>query len=142
MVSSTFLPSRFSEVYDFRLLRRLYTRLLVVAERLQNGWQQPRCRAEELLVRAVLDQAIFEGLGDGETECFRDLRDAASKISTTRSCSTRSSTGSTTQIPTRGLSSEPGRCIHQTGSSRSATMNRSTRWPAMRHDRRTEGVLI
>lgn len=77
MFSSMFLPPRFSDVYDFRLLRRSYACLLVLAERLQNGWQQPRCRAEELVLRAVLDQAevCFEDLGGGETESFADLRE-------------------------------------------------------------------
>ena len=55
--SDRFLPARYLDLYDFKMARRLYACLLVVAGRLQDCWEPPRCRGEELVLRAVLDLA-------------------------------------------------------------------------------------
>ena len=59
------------------MIRRLYACLLVVAGRLQDGWEPPRCRGEELVLRAVLDHAetCFEELTGEQTKAFGDLRE-------------------------------------------------------------------
>ncbi len=51
--SDRFLPARYVDSYDFKMTRRLYACLLVIAGRLQDGWEPPRCRGEELVLRAV-----------------------------------------------------------------------------------------
>lgn len=75
--SDRFLPGRYVDFYDFKMIRRLYACLLVVAGRLQDGWEPPRCRGEELVLRAVLEQAeiCFEELSGEETSTFYNLRD-------------------------------------------------------------------
>lgn len=75
--SMLYLPVRYAHVYDFKLLRRLYACLLVVAGRLQDGWEPPRCRGEELVMRAVLEHAevCFEELEGESTYAFLDLRE-------------------------------------------------------------------
>lgn len=57
MFSSLFLPDRHVALYDFALMRRLHVCPVVVAGRLQDGWEPPRCRGEELVLRAVIDHA-------------------------------------------------------------------------------------
>ena len=42
--SDLFLSSRYVDFYDFKILRRLYACLLVVAGRLQDWREPPRCR--------------------------------------------------------------------------------------------------
>ncbi len=72
-----FLPGRYVDFYDFKMIRRLYACLLVVAGRLQDGWEPPRCRGEELVLRAVLEPAdvCFEESSGEETSTFYNLRD-------------------------------------------------------------------
>ncbi len=75
--SDRFLPGRYVDFYVFKMIRRLYACLLVVAGRLQDGWEPPRCRGEELVLRAVLDHAetCFEELTGEQTKAFGDLRE-------------------------------------------------------------------
>ncbi len=75
--SSEFLPQQFRDLYDFGMLRRLHACLLVVAGRLQDGWEPPQCRGEELVLRAVLDYAetCYEDVSGDSTESFVDLRE-------------------------------------------------------------------
>lgn len=75
--SMLYLPVRYAHAYDFKLLRRLYACLLVVAGRLQQGWEPPRCRGEELVTRAVLEHAetCFEELEGSSTNAFLHLRE-------------------------------------------------------------------
>lgn len=77
MFSGLFLPNRHADYYDVAMLRRLYVCLIVVAGRLQDLWEPPRCRGEELVLRAVLDHAetCFEELTEESTEAFTELRD-------------------------------------------------------------------
>ncbi|MFN3217675.1 MAG: hypothetical protein ACE367_14365 [Acidimicrobiales bacterium] len=77
MFSDRFLPARYVDFYDFKMMRRMYACLLVVAGRLQDRWEPPRCRGEELVLRAVLDHAeiCFEELTGEQTRTFYDLRD-------------------------------------------------------------------
>ncbi len=75
--SDLFLPGRYVDFYDFKMLRRLYACLLVVAGRLQDRWEPPRCRGEELVLRAVLDHAETcdeEATGES-TDAFANLRE-------------------------------------------------------------------
>ncbi len=75
--SMLYLPPRYMHLYDFKLLRRLYACLLVVAGRLQDGWEPPRCRGEELVTRAVLEHAeiCFDELAGETTSAFLHLRE-------------------------------------------------------------------
>lgn len=75
--SMLYLPSRYAHLYGFKLLRRLYACLLVVAGRLQDGWEPPRCRGEELVLRVVLEHAeiCFEELQGESTYAFVHLRE-------------------------------------------------------------------
>jgi len=75
--SMLYLPPRYVHLYDFKLLRRLYACLLVVAGRLQDGWEPPRCRGEELVMRAVVEHAeiCFEELEEETTSAFLRLRE-------------------------------------------------------------------
>ncbi|MCP3857537.1 MAG: hypothetical protein GY698_22880 [Actinomycetia bacterium] len=75
--SSQFVPHRYIEFCDLKMLRRLHACLLVVAGRLQDGWGPPRCRGEELVLRAVLDHAevCLEELTEQPTEAFVRLAD-------------------------------------------------------------------
>lgn len=75
--SDRFLPGRYVDLYDFKMIRRLYACLLVVAGRLQDGWGPPRCRGEELVLRAVLEQAemCLEEADGTEKNTFFGLRD-------------------------------------------------------------------
>lgn len=75
--SDRVLPGRYVDLYDFKMIRRLYACLLVVAGRLEDGWEPPRCRGEELVLRAVLEQAeiCFEESSGEETSTFYNLRD-------------------------------------------------------------------
>lgn len=83
MFSSLFLPSRHADLYDFALMRRLHVCLVVVAGRLQDRWEPPRCRGEELVLRAVIDHAETcldeqigeptDGLGGLRERLFEDL---------------------------------------------------------------------
>ena len=83
MFSSLFLPSRYADLYDVALMRRLHVCLIVVAGRFQDRWEPPRCRGEELVLRAVIDHAETcldeqtnepsEGLGDLREVLFEDL---------------------------------------------------------------------
>lgn len=77
MFSDMFLPRRYADCYDVAMLRRLYVCLTVVAGRLQDQWEPPRCRGEELVLRAVLDHAetCFEEQTNESTAGFADLRD-------------------------------------------------------------------
>jgi hypothetical protein len=77
MFSDQFLPDRYVDFYDFTMTKRLYACVLVVAGRLQDGWEPPRCRGEELVLRAVLDHAetcLEETTGEPTTTFF-DRRD-------------------------------------------------------------------
>ncbi len=75
--SMLYLPPRYAHLYSFTVLRRLYACLLVVAGRLQDGWEPPRCRGEELVLRAVLEHAetCFEELVGGPTDAYQHLRE-------------------------------------------------------------------
>lgn len=75
--STLYLPARYAHLYDFKILRCLYACLLVVAGRLQDGWEPPRCRGEELVLRAVLEHAeiCFEELEGESTDAFVHLRE-------------------------------------------------------------------
>jgi len=74
MFSSLFLPDRHADLYDFALIRRLHVCLVVVAGRLQDRWEPPRCRGEELVLRAVIDHAeTTDGLGRLREWLFEDL---------------------------------------------------------------------
>ncbi|MCU0267316.1 MAG: hypothetical protein MUF83_01580 [Acidimicrobiales bacterium] len=53
----TFLPPRYLDFYDLRLLRRWYICFLTVTERLANGWGLLRCRGEELALQAIIECA-------------------------------------------------------------------------------------
>jgi hypothetical protein len=77
LFSDAFLPSRYADFYDFAMLRRLHVCLTVVAGRFQDQWEPPRCRGEELVLRAVLDHAetCFEEQTNESTDRFADLRD-------------------------------------------------------------------
>ncbi len=46
--SDRFLPDRHADLYDFAMTRRLYTCLVVVAGKLQDGWRPQARRAEDL----------------------------------------------------------------------------------------------
>jgi hypothetical protein len=85
-----YLPPRYVDLYDFKLLRRLYACLLVVAGRLQDSWEPPRCRGEELVMRAVLEHAEirFEELEGQSTSAFVHLREFLFADLTTSSCLT------------------------------------------------------
>lgn len=73
MFSDQFLPGRYVDFYEFKMTRRLYTCLLVVAGRLQDGCEPPRCRGEEPVLRAVLDHAetCYEELTGDQTRVSR-----------------------------------------------------------------------
>jgi len=73
--SMLYLPPRYAHLCNFTVLRRLYACLLVVAGRLQDGWEPPRCRGEELVLRAVLEHAeiCFEELVGGSTDAYQRL---------------------------------------------------------------------
>lgn len=75
--STQFLPTRFADSYDFAMMRRLHVCLIVVAGRLQHGWEPLGCRGEELVLRAILDQAetSFEERGGESTDGFAVLVD-------------------------------------------------------------------
>ena len=75
--SMLYLPPRYAKLYDFKLLRRLYACLLVVAERLRDGWELPGCRGEELVTRAVLEQAevCLEEMEAEPSDAFEYLRE-------------------------------------------------------------------
>ncbi len=75
MFSDMFLPRRYADFYDVGMLRRRYVCLTVVAGRLQDQWEPPRCRGEELVLRAVLDHAetCFEEHTNESTDGFADL---------------------------------------------------------------------
>ena len=76
--SMLYLPPRYAHLYDFKLLRRLHVCLQVIAARLQDGWEPPRCRGEELVTRAVLEQAVMclEEMEEAEpTDVFEHLRE-------------------------------------------------------------------
>jgi hypothetical protein len=75
--SDRLLPARYVDFFDFEVIRRLYACLLVVAGRLQDGWEPPRCRGEELVLRAVLEHAeiCFAESSGEETNTFFGLQD-------------------------------------------------------------------
>lgn len=77
LFSGQFLPGRYTDFYDFAMLRRLYVCLTVVVGRLQDQWEPPRCRGEELVLRAVLEhsETCLEEETNESTDAFADLRD-------------------------------------------------------------------
>lgn len=77
LFSDHFLPGRYVDLYDLKMMRRLHACLLIVAGRLQDGWEPPGCRGEELVLRAVLEHAetCFEVSRGERTNTFFGLRD-------------------------------------------------------------------
>ena len=75
--SMLYLPARYHDQYDHGVLRRLYACLTVVAGRLQDGWEPPRCRGEELVLRAVLEHAeiCFDEFEGPPGTAFQDVRE-------------------------------------------------------------------
>lgn len=81
--SDLYLPVRYRDQYDLRLLRRLLVCLICVAERVDEPLQPLRCRGEELALRAVIDMAISDWDTAGQTAdhsfdvlfdlCYTDL---------------------------------------------------------------------
>ncbi len=70
--SDRYLPDRHRDLYDFKMIRRLYACLVVVAGRLQDGWRPQACRAEELVTAAIIEQAklLHEEATDEESEAL------------------------------------------------------------------------
>jgi hypothetical protein len=48
-----FQPGCYVDFYDFKMTRRMYPCPLAFAGRLQDGWEPPRCRGEELVLREL-----------------------------------------------------------------------------------------
>lgn len=51
-----FLPEQYADRYDVRFIRRFLVQAAVVTSRLAGEWSPPRCVADELVVRLLLDK--------------------------------------------------------------------------------------
>lgn len=118
LFSGKFRPSRYTDFYDFGMLRHRYVCLTVVAGRLRDQWEPPRYLGEELVLRAVLEHSAtcLEGRRTKQRTRLPIYWIGCSITFTTSSSSIRPSTESTNPPPTKDRNWESTRSTHQPGS--------------------------